>query len=157
MFRREYPELLGRALDVKVLHAVEFLADEVAAGRLQLSNPWEVTVTYQDPCQLGRRCGVYDAPRELARAIPGVTLVEMVENRENALCCGGGVSAAYPDLAQDIGATRVAQAVEASAQVILTACPAGQSNLRLAAARSGSRVVVMDLVEAIAAAAGVDG
>jgi fumarate reductase (CoM/CoB) subunit B len=157
MFRREYPKLLGRALDVGVLHAVEFLAGEVAAGRLDLSRPWKVTATYHDPCQLGRRCGVYEAPRELARAIPGLTLVEMVENRENALCCGGGVSGAYPDLAQDIGATRLAQAEQAGAQVILTACPAGQSNLRLAAAREGSSVAVADLIEAVAAAAGVDG
>jgi Fe-S oxidoreductase len=156
MFSREYSVLLGRPLGIEVLHATEFLEQQIVAGRLKLSNSWEVRATYHDPCQLGRRCGVFEPPRNLARSIPGLTLVEMAENREAAMCSGGGggVAAAYPELATAIGSSRVEQAESTGAKVILTACPYCRSNLLRAIEQRGSDLQVIDIVEAVASASG---
>jgi Fe-S oxidoreductase len=152
MFSREYPRLLNRPLGIKVLHAAEFLHQELQGGRLHLIKPWKIVATYHDPCQLGRRCGVYDSPRELATAIPELTLVEMAENQEQSLCSGGGggVASAYPELSTAIASTRVRQAEDAGAHAILTACPYCRSNLQRGITSIGSKLQVVDMVEAIA-------
>ena len=157
MFSREYSVLLGRPLGVEVLHATEFLERQIVAGRLRPGKSWETLATYQDPCQLGRRCGVYEPPRSLARSIPGLTLVEMEENREAAMCSGGGggVAAAYPELAAAIGSTRLEQAESTGARVILTACPYCRSNLLRAVAHRGSSLQVVDVIEAVAMSSGL--
>jgi len=152
MFSREYPRLLGRPFEVKVFHAVEFLHQELLTGHLKLLEPWPVVATYHDPCQLGRRCGVFDSPRELAAAIPGIKLVEMVENQEQSLCSGGGggVASAYPQLGNAIAMTRTRQAEDIGAQVILTACPYCRRSLRRGITSLGIKLEVIDLVEAVA-------
>ena len=154
MFSREYPRLLGRSLGVKVLHSAEFLHQELQAGRLQLLKPWKVVATYHDPCQLGRRCGVYKSPRELVAGIPELKLVEMLENHEQSLCSGGGggVASAYPELGDAIAMTRIKQAEDVGAQVILTACPYCRRSLQRGITSAGSKIEVIDLVEATAKA-----
>ena len=84
-----------------------------------------VKVTYHDPCHLSRAAGVYDDPREIIKAIPGVELVEMETNREAAMCCGagGGLRSYDPDLAKKMAADRVKSAVDIDAEIIATACP----------------------------------
>jgi len=80
------------------------------------------TVTYHDSCHLGRGCGVYDPPREIVRAIPGVKLVEMGRNRRWAWCCGGGggVPEADPELAQWSAADRLQEGKRSGAELLLT-------------------------------------
>jgi heterodisulfide reductase subunit D len=152
MFSREYPRLLGRPLGVKVFHAAEFLHQELRAGRLHLLKPWKVVATYHDPCQLGRRCGVYDSPRELIAGIPELELVEMVENQEQSMCSGGGggIACAYSEISNAIAMTRVKQAEDVDAQVILTACPYCRRNLQRGITSLGSKLEIVDLVEATA-------
>ncbi|MBN2128038.1 MAG: (Fe-S)-binding protein, partial [Sedimentisphaerales bacterium] len=71
-------------------HYTMYLAEQIDKIRPLLTNRVEATVTYHDNCCVGRRCGCFDAPRQLLEAIPGITLVEMPRNRDYALCCGGG-------------------------------------------------------------------
>lgn len=148
MWQHTYPQLLGEALDVEVLHASELLTRLLAHGAIELS-PLDEVVTYHDPCDLGRNSGVYEAPRQLLRAIPGVELVEMADNRENALCCGGGgnLEAVNPDLAATIAARRVAQALETGARVLVTPCQQCKRTLANAARRERARLKVLDLTE----------
>lgn len=109
----------------KARHVVELLAEALAAGELPLDGRFEARVAYHDPCYLGRAAGVYEPPRELLRAVPGLELVELRRNRSEALCCGGGGSGAFRETSQDErhALLRIDEAVEAGAEVIAVACP----------------------------------
>lgn len=121
MFRSRSP---FRA-ELEVQHYTELLAGFVDEGRLRFSRDVKTTATYHDPCYLGRRYGLYDPPRKLLAAIPGVTQVEMSSNREHALCCGGGGGRMWleTEAGQRFGNLRVRQALEAGAGLLVTACP----------------------------------
>ena len=76
--------------DYEVVHIVEWIAELIADGRLQLSQDVARKVTYHDPCYLGRHNGIYEQPRDLLKKLPGLSLVEMSDSRAHSLCCGGG-------------------------------------------------------------------
>jgi len=110
---------------MKAIHYAQLFRDLVADGRLPLTRPVDLKVTYHDPCYLGRHAGEYEAPRELLRAIPGIELVEMPRNRERSLCCGGGGGGLWLDVPNDerFSVLRVQEAIDTGAEVIATACP----------------------------------
>jgi Fe-S oxidoreductase len=142
MFKEEYPKFVD--VPFKVLHVSEFLADR----DLKLK-PLTKSVTYHDPCHLGRHCEVYEAPRELLSKIPEIDLKEMPRNRDTSRCCGGGggVRSAYPELSGDIAGGRVKEAE--IADILVTSCPFCVNNLKLGCEKVGSDIEVMDLVELI--------
>lgn len=86
-FKNEYPKL---GINFPVRHYTQFLADHLAEITLMLKKEIDAAVAFHDPCYLGRVNQIYEPPRQLLRAIPGVELVEMSHNRSNSLCCGGG-------------------------------------------------------------------
>ncbi|MGQ9584554.1 MAG: (Fe-S)-binding protein [Anaerolineae bacterium] len=147
-WKTAYPQ--GR---VEVVHAVEFLAQAAGGGRI----PWRepagepLVVTYHDPCDLGRKEKVYEPPREVLRAIPGVELREMQDNRANALCCGGGgnLESVDRDLSAGIAALRLAQAQATGAHILVTACQQCQRTLAMAARRERVRMRVWDLSQLV--------
>ena len=103
-WKHTYPTALGEALGFEVKHATEFLTDLVKGGQLPFKEGLpDRVVTYHDPCDLGRKGGVFEAPREVLAHIPGVTLVEMVENQGGSHCCGGGgnLESVDPELSKD--------------------------------------------------------
>ena len=107
---------------IEVLHGVEYLEKLLQEGRLKFTKTVNAKVTYHDPCHLGRGCNVYEAPRNILRAIPGVELVEMPRNRRWAWCCGGGggVPEAFPDLAKWNAEDRLAEARKSGAEILVT-------------------------------------
>ncbi len=115
---REY----ARTAEIEAVHGVEYVAQLIHSGRLKFAKTISKKVTYHDSCHLGRGCGVYDAPRNILRTIPGLELVEMERNRRWAWCCGGGggVPEADPDLAQWSAADRMREARETGAELVLT-------------------------------------
>jgi len=121
-FRNEYPDLGGR---FEVMHSIQYLLQLVREGRLKLAKDINLRVTYHDPCYLGRHNEVYDEPRELLESIPGVELVEMADNRESSLCCGGGGGRIWQESVKGerLSDLRVEQALETGAQVLAIACP----------------------------------
>lgn len=154
-FKEDYPEILGKELPFKVYNATEFFLDLVNQGKLRLTKPINEKVTYHDPCHLGRATEIYEAPRELLKKIPGIELVEMKRNRQNAWCCGagGGVKAAFPELAIEIAQDRIREAEEAGVKTLVTACPFCVTNLRDGAKTLGKNdFKVIDILDLIASA-----
>jgi heterodisulfide reductase subunit D len=115
---REY----AKTSEIEVVHGVEYVDQLNRAGRLKFSTSLNKKVTYHDSCHLGRGCGIYDAPRNILRAIPGIQLVEMARNQRWAWCCGGGggVPEADPELAQWSATDRMREAKETGAELVLT-------------------------------------
>jgi Fe-S oxidoreductase len=150
-WKHDYPRILGEPLGFEVLHATEALEEILDASQIELK-PFKRAVTYHDPCDLGRTSGIYDAPRNIIRAIPDITFVEMEHNREYSLCCGGGgdVEMADKDLTAAVAQRRVKEAAATDAQVILSACQQCERTLAEAARKSRIRVRSMDIAELIA-------
>jgi len=146
----DYPEVSGGELPFRVVHASELIKDLIDEGKLKLKRKIEERITYHDPCHLGRHSGVYDPPRQLIKAI-GAKLVEMKRIRENAWCCGagGGVKAAFPDLAVEIAVDRITEAEETGAQILASVCPFCLTNLRDASKVAETAVQVTDILELI--------
>jgi heterodisulfide reductase subunit D len=117
---REYEKTAG--VKFHAVHGVEHVQELIQSGRLKFSKRVDKKVTYHDSCHLGRGAGVYDAPRGILHAIPGVELVEMERNRRWAWCCGGGggVPEADPELAQWCAGDRMNEAQASGAEILLT-------------------------------------
>lgn len=145
-----YPEVIGD-LGFEVVHATQLLAEMVAEARLPLKEGRKMVVTYHDPCDLGRKGGIYDAPRRVLESIPGVTFVEMDSRRETSLCCGGGgnLETFDPDLGAEVAAKRVAEAEAVGAQVLASACPQCERTLTKSTRASRVRIRVMDVAQLV--------
>ncbi|MFM1818445.1 MAG: hypothetical protein RIS61_43 [Actinomycetota bacterium] len=119
---REYPQLGG---NYDVVHHTQLLNELVSTGRLTMLTASDETVTYHDPCYLGRHNKIYMPPRELLTNVPGVNLVEMERSKETSFCCGAGGGRMW--LEENIG-TRINQnrgdeALATGASKIAVACP----------------------------------
>jgi heterodisulfide reductase subunit D len=142
----EYADISG----IQMMHATEFLA-EILAGEKLVLGPVEEVVTYHDPCDLGRKSEVYDAPREVLGLIPGLDFREMAACRENAMCCGGGGDVEISDntVSQGVAGQRVAQAQATGAKYVLSACQQCKRTLQEGARQSKIRVRAMDIAELV--------
>ena len=117
---REYSHDAGS--EFEVLHGIEYLEQMLLQKRIKFTKAINKKVTYHDSCHLGRGCGVYQAPRNVLRAIRGIQLVEMERNQRWSWCCGGGggVPEADPPLAQWSAADRMREAQATGAELVLT-------------------------------------
>ncbi|MHC1590586.1 MAG: (Fe-S)-binding protein, partial [Candidatus Helarchaeales archaeon] len=148
--KMDYPKYTELPEDVEILHVTEFLQDMIKNKRVKFKKKYkDLEVTYHDPCHLGRHSGVYEAPRSLINAIPGVKLVEMPRARENSWCCGagGGVKSAYKEWAVEIASERIEEAENTGCNVLLSACPFCMTNLQDAIKASNSEMEFKDIVE----------
>ena len=109
--------------DLKLSHSTQLIERLISQGALSLGELNE-TVTYHDPCDLGRNAGVFEPPREILKAIPGLTLVEMAANRNQSICCGGGgnLEMTDPALSARIAQQKIEQINETGARTVVTAC-----------------------------------
>jgi heterodisulfide reductase subunit D len=157
-WKKDYPELLGEDLPFEVKHITEILIELLRNNKIPFK-PFEgelVKVTYHDPCHLGRHMGLYEIPRELISKIPGIELIEMKRNKQNAWCCGagGGVKSQFPELALDIAKKRIREAIETGAKFLTTSCPFCIGNLTDAYNSLGSvekeKIEVIDILDLIA-------
>ena len=136
-----------------VEHISQVIAREVSSGKITF-NPIEnkdAVYTYHDPCYLGRHNGVYEDPRTVLDAIPGLKRVEMTRSRDRSFCCGGGGLMLFyePKEEERIGVKRVRMAAEAGANVIVTACPFCMVNIEDAIKVAGleGKMTAIDLAE----------
>ncbi|UCH02997.1 MAG: (Fe-S)-binding protein [Candidatus Bathyarchaeota archaeon] len=130
----EYPKLVGK-LDFEVLHASELFARLIDEGKIDFQKRFKATVTYQDPCHLGRFHNIYESPRKIIESIPGLKFVEMDHNRNEANCCGGLLRTSHARYAIDQAGARSKEAALTGASTLLTFCPLCYSNLHRVAKR----------------------
>ena len=147
----------------EIVHATELLSQMVTEGRIMPAHmptirrepgaQGPLRVTYHDPCDLGRKAGVYDPPREVLARLPDIQFVEMSANRALANCCGGGgnLETLESDLSAAIADRRLAQAQAVGAEVIVTACQQCQRTLGMAARRNRVRMPVVDISQILLA------
>jgi len=142
--------------DFQVEHYTTYLASLFEERKPALSGKGPVTVTYHDPCYLGKHNDIYDAPRALLRAIPGVDLKEMEMNRQDSLCCGGGGGRMYAEVEEEnrLADRRLGQALAIGAEVVATACPWCHNMLANAVKDLGleGKIKVLDVAELLAEA-----
>jgi Fe-S oxidoreductase len=133
MIKVDYPKLLGIStaeLGFEVKHVTELVDGWVKDGSLNLEKKVDMKVTYHDSCGLGN--GVYEEPRDILKAIPGLELVEMLRPRDQAYCCGagGGAKEAFPDFARSSAGERLREANHIGAEAIVSACPLCKENFK---------------------------
>ena len=119
-FKYDYPDA-----GIEVIHFTELMSRLVKQGKLHFAESIDRSVAYHDPCYLGRHHGLYDEPRTVLSSIPGLKLVDLPHNRENALCCGGGGGHIWMETKKEerFSDTRVKQAIDAQSHCLATACP----------------------------------
>jgi len=120
--KKDYPHFGG---NFEVYHHTEILADLLAKGKIQLKKPVEGTFTYHDSCFLGRYNKIYDEPRKVLNAVPGMKLTEMERNLAKSFCCGAGGGRMWmeEDIGERINDMRTDQAIAAGAGTIAVGCP----------------------------------
>jgi heterodisulfide reductase subunit D len=165
MWKFVYPEVLGEEAasgeaevgtlaGLEVLHATELLDELIAQGDIELGE-LDLRVTYHDPCDLGRKSHVFEAPRQVLRRIPGVTFVEMSSCGQISECCGGGgnLESFDPDVVSEVSLNRVSRACEVDAQVVASACQQCERTLTAAVRQHEearrARMRVMDVTELV--------
>jgi Fe-S oxidoreductase len=153
VLKNEYPQ--GK---FEVLHTTQLLAKKVEEGKFSLKEEIKKVVTYHDPCFLGKQNSIFDEPRMLLTAIPGITFKELDRSRERSLCCEGGGGRMWvessSEAAERLAETRVKDAAELGAEIIATACPLCVLTLEDAVKTSGheEKIRVMDVAELLAEA-----
>jgi Fe-S oxidoreductase len=171
---------IGLKGDIEIFHLTEYLDRLICEGKIVPKNSIDETVTYHDPCHLGRlgeswihwdgeikiefdkrihhipqkefrkgTNGVYEAPRNILKSIPGLRFVEMTRIKEYTWCCGagGGVNDAYPEFNLWTANERLKEAQDTGANSIATACGWCTRSLRDAAEKSGAQIKVFDVIE----------
>jgi Fe-S oxidoreductase len=150
-FKNEYD------LPFPVQHYTEFLVELMADGRLSLDREIPARVTFHDPCFLGKQNQVFDEPRQILTAIPGIELIELDRSRERSQCCEGGGGRMWAEgtnLEVRLSVERVQQAVDVGAELLVTACPFCVMTLEDAVKIGGfeDQVRVVELMELVAQA-----
>jgi heterodisulfide reductase subunit D len=144
MWREYYPH------EFEIFHSTQFLLDLVLKGQIQLKN-LDMSVTYHDPCDLGRGTRVFEPPRELLRSIPGITFTELSENRKSCRCCGGGgnLEMIDPELATKIARRKIDEVVQSGAQAVVTACQQCVRTMTTYVKRNKVPIEVLDITQLI--------
>jgi Fe-S oxidoreductase/FAD/FMN-containing dehydrogenase len=149
MWRNVYPEWakkIGLDFGITARHYSEVIDEKIKAGEFKFSTPLPRKVTWHDSCHIGRASGVFEPPRDVIKAIPGVELVEMAHNREEAHCCGSVLTLIKdPPIAHDIGEIRLKEAEEVGAETVLALCPCCEFQFRVTKEKKNNPLEIRDL------------
>jgi len=135
---------------LELLHATQFIDKLISDGALRLGDV-NLTVTYHDPCDLGRNAGVFEEPRRIINAIPGLRLVELGQNRLQSICCGGGgnLEMVAPDLSGALAQKKIEEIQQTGARTVLTACQQCVRTIKSRARRQKVDLDVLDITELV--------
>jgi heterodisulfide reductase subunit D len=135
---------------VDVLHSTEFIMGLIRDNRISFSE-LDRTVTYHDPCDLGRASGIYDEPRSILRSIPGLRVSELRENREYCNCCGSGgdLLVSNQDVSLGIAKRKLDEVLATGAAAVVTACPSCVRSLTMAKNANKMPISVADITQLV--------
>jgi heterodisulfide reductase subunit D len=148
--KNDYPKM-GITLNQDVQHFTEFFNDLMEKKPIKFTKTVGKSITYHDPCHLGRRVGVFDPPRKILKEIAGANFIEMQFNREKSKCCGagGGVKFNYKDVSKPIGSKRIEEAKFLNVDLMVSACPLCKNQF-IEVQGENLELKVADIVELIA-------
>jgi heterodisulfide reductase subunit D len=157
-FTEDYPRYFGDAYDFEIVLVIELVAELIREGKLELRTPVERVVTYHDACRLNKRKGIHREPREILRAIPGLTFHDVDHVTQWSYCsgAGAGLSIERPDLTAEISRRRVERAAALQVDTLVSACVWSERPLSEQAAAHDGGLEIVDLMELVAQAAGVE-
>jgi len=141
--------------DVELYHASQMLDRMIKDGQISLKE-MKVTVTYHDPCDLGRNSGIFEEPRNVLKAIPGIELRELANNRQLSVCCGGGgnVEMVNPDLSARVAQMKLDEIRDTGADMVVSSCQQCLRTITTRARRQKVDLVVKDLTDMVIDAMG---
>ena len=144
MWREQYPR------EFKISHATGFLLNLLKKGQIPIQE-LPLTVTYHDPCDLGRGSRIFEEPREIIRSIPGVEFVELPNTRENCQCCGGGGNLEMVDakLSADISKRKIREVLDTGAQAVVTSCQQCVRTMTTYVRRNKVDLQVLDITQLV--------
>jgi heterodisulfide reductase subunit D len=150
MWKHEYKRLTGEDPGIDVVHSTEFLWELIRDGKLSLGG-LDGLFTYHDPCDLGRVGGIYDAPRSVIGAVPGIRYVELEESRQYSACCGSGgdLLASDQDLSLTAAGRRLDHVERSGAETIVTACPSCIRGMFMSKTAAKRSVNIMDITQLV--------
>ena len=139
--------------EIEILSSSELLEQMISEKRISLKEI-NATVTYHDPCDLGRNSGIFDAPREVLKAIPGIRLIELPNNRQMSICCGGGgnVEMVDPELSGEIAQMKIEEILSTGADMVVSSCQQCLRTIATRARRQKIDLVVKDITDLVAEA-----
>jgi len=152
-FKENYPNYVK--IDCELQHISEFLSEAIEKNEVSFKET-KRTVTYHDPCRLGRHMGIYEPPRKVLEAVPGIELVEMKHSKEESLCCGTSAFTNCDLYSKQIRVERLLEAKDTGAETLITSCPKCQIHFRCAMVNKGEEkgpdveIEVMDMVNLVA-------
>jgi Fe-S oxidoreductase/FAD/FMN-containing dehydrogenase len=156
-FYPQWAEKLGIDYPFEAKHWSEVIAEQVEAGKMSFHHTVDMKVTWHDSCHMGRAGKIYEAPRQVLQAIPGIEFVEMEHNRQEAHCCGSVLSlVADPPAAKRIGDVRLQEAEATGAQALIASCPCCEVQFRVTAEKTGRDLPIIDLAHLACDAAGIE-
>jgi len=134
--------------DIQIFHSTQFIKKLIDEGKIKFKEK-KIKVTYHDPCDLGRASGIYEAPREVLRAIPGVELVEMEGHKEQCKCCGGGgnLEMVDPELSSALAQAKIKEIQATGTETVITSCQQCVRTIMTTARRKKIPVTAMDITE----------
>jgi heterodisulfide reductase subunit D len=155
-FTEDYPRYFGDDYDFEIVLVVELVAELIRDGKLELTEPIERVATYHDACRLNKRKGIHEEPREILRAIPGLTFKDVDHVTQWSYCSGAGAGLGIerPDLTAEISRRRVERAKALEIDTLVSACV--WSERPLSEQGGKQNVEVVDLMELVAASAGLE-
>jgi Fe-S oxidoreductase/FAD/FMN-containing dehydrogenase len=154
----QWAKKLGIEYGLEARHYSEIVAEKIDSGEMKFTHPVNLKVTFHDSCHIGRAGGVYEPPRKMLEAIPGIELVEMAHNREDALCCGSVLTRiSEPDPTSNVlGKHKIDEALATGADAIVALCPCCQFQMRVSADVNHQAMPVKDLASLAARGLGID-
>ncbi|MFC1886545.1 (Fe-S)-binding protein [Thermodesulfobacteriota bacterium] len=143
-FKNLYP------LKTKLLHSSQLIDKLIKDGRIILKEI-DAGVTYHDPCDLGRNSGVFEEPRSVIQSIPGIKLIELADNRQLSVCCGGGgnLEMVNPELSAKVAQMKLDEIKKTGAEMVISSCQQCLRTIATRAIRQKTDIIVKDLTELV--------